>query len=63
MVKKIAMLDKNTLQELKTFNSALEATNYLIENNLTNNKAANSRILKICKGIDKSAYGFCWKYI
>lgn len=53
-------LDNELLRE---FSSIYEATNYLIENNITKNKNASSRISKICRGIDKTAYGYIWKFI
>ncbi len=48
--------------EVYTFPSVLEATKWLLNTERTKNKSASSRICKICRGIDKSAYGFYWKY-
>lgn len=60
---KVAMIDIRTDNILATFNSAVKATNYLIEKGLTTNKYANSRILEICSGNGKTAYGYKWKFI
>ena len=60
---KVGMYDKNTFQLIRIFNSAMEATKYLIDEGITTNKTANTRILKICHGIDKSAYGYIWKFL
>lgn len=59
----VIMIDKQSLEPLKTFVSAAKAAQWLIENNKTTNKYANARILKICNGEDKSAYGYYWKYL
>ena len=61
----IVMCDKNTGVVLKTFISAMEASRYLVENNITTNKSAFTRIITICKkvkGQGKTAYGFIWRY-
>lgn len=56
------MIDLHTDEIIMEFSSLLKATEYLLENNITSNKGASSRISKICRGIDKSAYGYKWKY-
>lgn len=56
--KPIAMLDKDTMQILKTFNSASDAARYL---NKTRN--ANGHIIAVCKGKRKTAYGYKWCYL
>ena len=61
--KPVAMVDIVTSEVVKTFPSAQNATDYLIEIGATSNKHASSRILKICHGYDKSAYGYVWKFI
>lgn len=61
--KRIAMLDIDTGECLMIFNSIAEASNYIIEKGITKNKNCNSRISKICRGVDKSAYGYGWKFI
>ena len=48
---------------IMSFTSIKDAVKYLLDNNITNNKSADSRISKICRGIDKSAYGFIWKFL
>lgn len=61
----VVMCDKNTNAVLKTFLSAMEASRYLIENKITTNKSAFTRIITICKkvkGQGKTAYGFIWRY-
>lgn len=60
--KPILMIDRNTDEILCEFTSLLKATEYLIENKITSNKDASSRISKICRGVDKTAYGYKWKY-
>lgn len=58
----VLMIDAKTDAILMRFTSAMEATRYLIEHKLTSNIYANARILLICNGGGKSAYGFKWKY-
>lgn len=58
----VEMLDPKTGEVLKWFCSAVKATEYLIQENLTSNKYANARILMVCKGSGKLAYGFKWRY-
>ena len=54
--KKIIMCDKNTHQELKTFNCAQEAVEFL--------QKSNAKYLSECAlGKRKSAYGYWWKYL
>lgn len=60
--KRVGMFSLNNVL-LKEFSSIHEATNYLMENNITTNKNASSRISKICRGIDKTAYGYIWKFL
>lgn len=62
----VVMCDKNSGKVLKTFASTMEASRYLIENNITTNKSAFTRIITVCKkikGQGKTAYGFIWKYL
>lgn len=59
----IGMFDKDSDELLCTFKSLADATAYLVKNGITSNKSASSRISKICNGIDKSAYGFSWRFI
>ena len=49
---KVLMLDKNTGEALKIFNSLLDAEGWLGKIN------ANTHISKCCKGMIKSAYGY-----
>lgn len=58
----IAMLDKNTGEELMVFESSMQAAKYVIDNNITKNMSAFTRILSICKGKGKTAYGYIWKF-
>lgn len=60
---KVAMIDINTDEVLTVFVSAMDATKFLIENNLTSNKYANARILEICNGNGNTAYGYKWRRI
>lgn len=61
--KPIGMYDLVTGELLLTFDSTYKAVEYLLTNNKTKNKYAASRISKICRGIDKSAYGYSWKFL
>lgn len=58
----VEMIDPKTGAVLKCFCSAVKATEYLIQEKRTSNKYANVRILTVCKGLGKLAYGFNWKY-
>lgn len=51
------MLDKNTLEIIKIFDSITAATNFL-----NKNQKAGSAISQVCKGNRKTAYGYSWKY-
>lgn len=61
--KPVAMIDIDSGCIVCVFKSAADATRYLIECGKTTNKNAFSRILKICHGQDKTAYGYMWKFI
>lgn len=58
----VVMLDINTEEEIKIFYSCIEATKYLIDIGKTKNKTANGRILSVCYGKAKTAYGYKWKF-
>lgn len=49
--------------ELVKFNSAYEASRWLIENGITTNKHAYTSISSCCNKERKSAYGYVWSYI
>ena len=53
-------LDDNLIMIFKSLTLANE---WLIEQGKTNNRGAITRISKICKGIDKTAYGYKWKFL
>ena len=55
--KRAIMLDKNTLEIIKIFDSITAATNFL-----NKNQKAGSAISQVCKGNRKTAYGYKWKY-
>jgi len=55
--KSVAMIDKNTNEIIKIFNSVTEASNYL------NKKSGCSFISQVCNGKKKTAYGYKWEYI
>jgi len=38
------------------------AVDWLINNGITNNKNANSKLTECCKNQRKSAYNYIWKY-
>lgn len=63
--KKLIMLDKDTLQEKKFFNSVAEAAQYCIDEKLTTDRVGgvSSHICQCCNGIRKTAYKHKWKYI
>ena len=52
-------LNENYIQ---TFDSTMKARDWLFENNITSNKQCRNVILRCCKGENKSAYGYIWKY-
>lgn len=58
---KVGMYDSKTDELLKTFNSADEATRYLISIGLTSNIYAKSRILYCCDSETRLAYGYRWR--
>lgn len=53
--KKVAQIDKDTNEVIRTFNSVGEAARFI-------NKGS-SHITEVCNGIHKTAYGYKWKYI
>lgn len=56
--KAVLMLDKNTLEVLKEFNSVTEATAYV-----TNDPNKKTGLInRVCNKMDKTAYGYKWKY-
>ena len=64
----IDMYSRNN-ELLKHFKNSCEAKEWLVKNNYTRNKNAESLILKVCSGFIESdgsihltAYGFKWKY-
>lgn len=59
----VAMCDLTTGEVIRKFSSAYNASLFLLEEGKTKNKYASSRILKICHGVDKSAYGYSWKFV
>lgn len=60
--KPILMLDKNSEDIIREFKSLKDAQEWCVLNHLTTNKSCGSRISKICLGIDKTAYGYKWRY-
>lgn len=52
-------LDGNYIQ---TFDSTMQAREWLFSNKITTNKQCRNVILRCCKGENKSAYGYVWKY-
>lgn len=52
-------LDGNYIQ---TFDSTMQAREWLFSNEITTNKQCNNVILRCCRGENKSAYGYVWKY-
>lgn len=60
--KPVYMIDKDTGEIIKKFESLVEASKWLFDNNITSNKNCSSRISKICLGKGKIAYGYKWSY-
>ena len=63
---RVGMYDKKSGELIKTFVSMREAAKYLIENNKTKNKSADTRIATICnhvKGQGQTAYGYKWEFL
>lgn len=61
--KPVGMYDKITGELLQVFPSLKLAGEFVLNNNLTQNPNCIARISKICNGMDKSAYGYIWKYM
>ena len=59
----VGMFSIKTGECIKEFKSTYEAVDYLLNNNITKNKDAASRISKICRGLGKTAYGYIWKFL
>ena len=55
IVKPVNQIDKCTGEILNTFKSASEAVKYV-------GRGRYDHILEVCKGIRKSAYGYCWQF-
>ena len=47
---------------IQTFDSTMQARDWLFANKITTNKQCRNVILRCCKGENKSAYGYVWKY-
>ena len=60
--KAVVMIDKDTDEPIKEFPSAKAANDYLIAIGATKNRTANGRILDICYGGGKTAYGYKWSF-
>ena len=59
--KSVVMINKDTNEEIMCFVSLGQASKYIKENTKYI-KADYATINKVCKGINKSAYGYCWKF-
>ncbi len=62
--KPVVRLDKNTLEELQTYESMYDAARWLQENGYTSDKSISgisSHIGQVCSGQRKVAYKFKWK--
>ena len=61
----VCMLDKNTKEIIKIFQSVAEASQYCIDNKLSTDtiKGISAHISQCCNKIRKSAYEYCWKYL
>ena len=63
--KKVAMLNKDTNEVVKTFDCIADATDWIKENidEYKNRKVSPSNISSVCHGHQKTAFGFKWKII
>ena len=61
--KQVVCLDKNSLQEVKRFNSYADAARWLIDQGFAKGSpnGIRSHIGEVCKGQRKTAYKFLWK--
>ena len=61
----IGMFDLKTQELLKTFSSATEAAEYLVQNNKANSRIAtiSGHIRHVCNKKRKSAYSYYWEFI
>lgn len=61
---KIEQIDIETQNVIQVFESAISASNWLIENGYSKAKLSNCRsmIYNVCNGKLNSAYGFSWRY-
>lgn len=64
--KQVAQCDKDTHEQLKTFNSLIDAARYLQEKQISASKNTHGiagHIGQVCNGKRKTAYGFYWEFI
>lgn len=61
--KRVGMYDKDTEEYIRSFSSIHEAVQFVVDAGKTKNIHADARISKICNGIDRTAYGYIWKFI
>ena len=64
--KTVIMLDKETEEPLKVFESAKDAGQYLADTEISKSKIIKgiaSHVTKVCRGERTQAFGFKWKYI
>lgn len=61
--KRVVMLDKNTLEPILEFDSAHDAGEYCRAQGLTKAKYPGNSIGDVCRGIQKTAFGYKFKYI
>lgn len=63
-IRKVEMIDIETDETIKTFNSAAEADRYLKDEGLANKETKQLHgIRTCCKNLQKTAYGYKWRYI
>ncbi len=58
----VDMIDKETLEVVKTFSKIMDGANWIRENTAYK-KADYATINKICKKQGKTAYGYKWRYV
>lgn len=59
--KKCVMIDKNTNEKIKEFNSLKSASEWIAKH--SSFKGNESHICSVCRGKRKTAYGYRWQYI
>ena len=59
----VQRIDVESNSIIQTHNSLVEATEWLLQNNITKNKSASGSISSVCSGNGNTAYGFIWRFV